>query len=108
MDKIKKNDTYVQLFLNDIELNISVTNKLKRQEGNLKNFGYIRLTDGGKDSETVMWDNIPFFFNIKYKAFKKECGEDLKKINFPPKKAYKTIKKLIKRANKLNLITIDD
>jgi len=107
-DKIQKNavQTYVQLFLDDIELNISVTDKLKRQEGNLKNFGFIQITDGGKDSETVFWDNLKFFYDIKYKSFKIECGDDLKKINFPPKKTYKTIKKLIKRAKKLDLITI--
>lgn len=104
----EKIQTYVQLFLNDVELSISLTNKLKRQEGNLKNFGFIQIANGGKDSETVFWDNLKFFYDIKYKSFKIECGDDLKKINFPPKKAYKTIKKLIKRANKLNLITIDD
>lgn len=105
MNKIQ---TYVQLFLNDVELNISLTNKLKRQEGNLKNFGFIQINNGDRDSENCFWDGLSFFYNCKYKAFKKECGDDLKKINFPPKKAYKTIKKLIKRANKLNLITIDD
>lgn len=104
MDKIQ---TYVQLFLNDVELNISVTNKLKRQEGNLKDFGFIQINNGGRDSETVFWDNLSFFYNVKYKAFKKECGDDLKKISFPPKKTYKTIKKLIKRAKKLDLISYE-
>ena len=107
-DKIQKNSvqTYVQLFLDDIELNISVTDKLKRQKGNLKNFGFIQITDGGKDSETVFWDGLQSFFDVKYKVFKEECEDDLKKINFPPKKTYKTVKKLIKKAKKLDLITI--
>lgn len=38
--------TYVQLYLEDVELNISVKNDLSKQDSNLKNFGFIQITNG--------------------------------------------------------------
>lgn len=35
-----KIQTYVQFFLDNVQLCVSVTDKLKKQEGNLKGFGY--------------------------------------------------------------------
>ena len=101
-DKIS---TDIKFYLNNIELVISVTDKLTRQEGALKNFGYIRVSTGTIDEEECFWDNIDFFISAGKKEFKEECKGDLKKCNFPVKETYKTIKKLLKRAKKLKLLS---
>ena len=69
--------TYIQFYLDDVELNISVTDKLKRQEGNLKNFGYIQIMTGAVDEKSVFWDNLEFFIGISKEDFKRECKKDL-------------------------------
>lgn len=99
-----KIQTYVQFFLDDVELNISVTSKLKKQEGNLKGFGHIQVSTGTKDNAECFWDNVPFFQTCDYKEFKEECKSDLDKGNFPVKQTYKAIKKLLRRAEKLNIL----
>lgn len=99
-----KIDTYVQLFLNDVELSISVTEDLKKEDGILKNYGWFAISDGTRDGETCSWDNLKFFFDLSFKDFKEECGDDLKRCGFGAKKTYKDINKLLKRAFKLNLL----
>lgn len=96
--------TYVQFFLDDVELNISVTYKLKKQEGTLKGFGYFQVSSGGIGAHECFWDCIEFFQQCNYKEFKDECKEDLDKGNYPVKQTYKVIKKLLKRAEKLNIL----
>jgi hypothetical protein len=100
--------TYVQLYLDDVELNISVTDKLKRQEDRLKNFGYIQVTTGAVDEKPVFWDGIEFFLECDEKQFKKECKRDLDKAGFDCDTTYKIIKKLLKRAIKLKLLYVDN
>ena len=99
-----KIQTYVQFFLDDVELNISVTDKLKKQEGNLKGFGHFQISSGSIGAHECFWDNISFFQNCGYKEFKEECKDDLNKGDFPVKQTYKAIKKLLRRAEKLNIL----
>lgn len=99
-----KIDTYVQLYLNNIELNISVTKNLKGEMDILKNFGWFEISDGTINSETCSWDNLSYFFDLSLENFKKECGEDLKRCDFGAKKVYKDINKLLKRAFKLGIL----
>lgn len=101
MDNIQ---TYVQFYLDEVELNISVTDKLKKQEGNLKGFGHIQISSGSIGAHECFWDYIEFFQKCDYKEFKEECKSDLDKGNFPVKQTYKAIKKLLKRAEKLNIL----
>ena len=96
--------TYIQFYLDDVELNISVTSKLKKQEGNLKGFGYIQVSSGETNAHECFWDGIEFFKQCDYKTFKEECKGDLEKGEYPVKQTYKAIKKLLKRAKKLNLL----
>jgi len=101
-DKIQTN---VQLMCDGVELNIAATKNLKKEKGNLKNFGYIQVSTGMADEKhPCFWDNLNFFLKADFKTFKEECKEDLKKGNFPPKKTYETIKRLLKRATKLKII----
>lgn len=101
MDNIR---TYVQFFLDEVELNISVTDKLKKQEGILKAFGHIQVSSGSINAHECFWDNLHYFQNCDYKEFKEECKKDLDKGDFSVKQTYKTIKKLLKRAEKLNIL----
>lgn len=91
--------TYIQLFLNNVELNISVDKNLKRNKEYI--FGYFQITD---NNETIYWDNIEFFIEAKKERFKKECGKELKEKGYDWKQTYKEIKTLLKRAKKLKLI----
>ena len=93
--------TYIQLFLNNVELNIEVTNTLDAK----KNFGYVRITDGGINTEPAFWDNLDFFVICDKKEFKKECKKELKEKGYNWKTTYKEIKTLLKRAKKLNIVT---
>ncbi len=96
--------TNLELYLDSVYLNLSLTEDLKPNEGNLKNFGYIKVTNGDIEEDNCFWDNISFFIKCGEEEFRKECKQDLKSKGFKIKAAYKTIKKLIKRAKKLNLI----
>ena len=91
-------NTYVQLYLNNVELNIAVTEKLKGGKDRLKNFGWFEISDGTIDAETCSWDNLSFFNEVSFELFKNECKEDLKRCGFSAKKVYKDINKLMKRA----------
>jgi hypothetical protein len=99
-----KIQTYVQLYSNNVELNIAVTKNLKREEGNLKNFGHIAITSGGINEEGIFWDGLEYFFNLSLKEYKKECYEELEKGGYDIKQTYKDVKKLMKRAFKLKLL----
>lgn len=99
--------TNVQLYLNNVELNIAVQEDLKGEEGNLKNFGWLEISDGTIDGETCSWDNLLFFYQLSLEDFKKECGKDLKRCGFGAKKTWKDINKLLKRAIKLKLLNFD-
>ena len=98
-------DIYTHLHLNDVELSIAVTDSLKKQEGNLKNFGYVQITDGSKEDKPIFWDGISFFLECGKKEFKKECKKQLKNKNYNWKETYKEIKTLLKRTIKLKLLT---
>lgn len=100
-----KISTYVQLFLNNVELNIAVQEDLKVENDRLKNFGWFEISDGTISGETCSWDNLCFFYDLSLKDFKRECGEDLKCCGFGAKKTWKDINKLLKRAFKLELLT---
>ena len=79
MDKIQ---TYVQLFHENVELNICLKEDLSRQDDNLKNFGFIQVSTGGIREKPCFWDNIDFFIKRKKKKFKKECSKELLKKRF--------------------------
>lgn len=104
--EIKKEDiqTSVKFYLKDVELNLYVTDDLKKQEGCLQNYGYIEINDGSIGAESVFWDGIGFFLRCDKKTFKKECKKDLVAIDYDWKDVYKTIKILLKRAKKLKII----
>jgi hypothetical protein len=99
--------TYIQLYSNNVELNISVTKDLKREEGNLKNFGYIQITEGEIDEKGCFFDNLEYFFDLSFKKYKKECRKDLEKGGYNVKQTYKDIKRLLKRAHKIGIIKIN-
>jgi hypothetical protein len=101
-----KINTYVQLYLDDVELNISVKSNLKRyeEEESLHHFGYIQITDGALGDKPIFWDNLDFFISAGKKEFKEECKKELEKKGYNWKETYKTIKALLKRAKKLNLL----
>lgn len=98
--------TYVQFYLEDVELNISVKNDLSRQEDKLKNFGFIQITDWHVNTKPLFWDNLNFFILAGKKEFKEECKSDLKEKGYDWIKTYKQIKTLLKQAEELNLITV--
>ena len=100
----KEIQTEVQLVFNNVILNISTTENVKRRKDKLINWGFIEITSGRVDKSTIFWDNLDFFIECKFKSFKEECGADLKD-RVSPKETYKTVKKLLKRAYKLKLLT---
>lgn len=81
-----KIQTYVQLYAGNVELNIAVTDDLKFTVGNLKNFGHIAVSSGEVDKE--------------------ECGKKLEERGFNVEETYKDIKQLLKRAFKINILTV--
>lgn len=97
--------TSVELHLNNTTLVVSVRDNLKKQKGNLKNFGYIKIHDGRLDTEEVFWDNLKWFFEIN-KDKKKEIKEELKDKGQYYKGVIKDIKRLIERAKELDLLCI--
>ena len=98
--------TYVQFYLEYVELNIAVKNDLSKQDSNLKNFGYIQITNGSLEDKPLFWDNLNFFISGGKKEFKKECKPELKEKGYNWRKTYKQIKILLKQAEELNLITV--
>src|SRR5690606_2203865 len=99
--------TEVQCKVNNVTLNITVTKDLKKETGNLKNFGYIQIHDGRVDTEGVFWDNLEWLFEIN-KDKKKEIKEELKEKGQYYKGVVKDIKRLIERAKELDLLWIKE
>lgn len=96
--------TEVNLYLNNVELTISTTKNLKKESGNLTNFGSITVSTGKIGAKECFWDNLEYFFNISYEDFRKECRSELREKGFKTKETYKDIQKLLKRAFKLKLL----
>jgi len=101
---IDKIQSYVYLYHGEVTLSVAVTKNLKRQKERLKNFGDITVSTGKIDDEDCFWDNIEFFNNMTYKSFLEECKEELIEKGFDPEPIFKSIKKLLKRAFKLNIL----
>jgi len=95
---------YVKLYLDDVELNLSVKEDLTLQDGILKNFGYIEITNGDVETKPIFWDSINFFLSCGKKEFKKQCKPELKEQGYDWKETYTKIKQLLKRAKKLNIL----
>lgn len=97
----------VQLRIDDVTLAIDVDKNLQQRSDVLKNNGYIEITSGAIGEKPIFWDNIEYFIELDYEKFKEECGDDLKRLVYNKKEIFKTIKQLIKRAIKLELLTVD-
>lgn len=102
-DKI---NTYIQFYLDDIELNISVKEDLTGYLENepLHQCGFIQITDGKLEDRPIFWDNVSYFIDCRKKEFKEECKKELQEKGYDWKQTYKQIKTLLKRAKKLNII----
>ena len=98
--------TYVQLYLNDIELNIAVKENLSGYEEHesLYRFGHFEIKDGKIGDKPLFWDNLTFFLECDKKEFKEECKKELKEKGYNWKETYTDIKILLKRAKKLKLL----
>lgn len=106
-NKIENNiHTFIELYKDDVEFNLSVKDGLTAQDGNLKNFGYIQITDGSIDTKPIFWDGITFFLSCGKKEFKKECKKELKEKGYNWKEIYTTIKELLNRAVELKILTV--
>ncbi|WP_396180270.1 hypothetical protein [Flavobacterium sp.] len=101
-DKIQ---TYVQFYLDEVELNISVKEDLTKHKEDepLHKSGYIQITNGSSE-DTIFWDGIPWALKVGKKEFKKECKKELRQKGYNWKETYKKVKTLLKRANKLDLL----
>ena len=101
---MEKISTYIQLFKDDVELNLGVNEDLTPREGD---WGYIQITDGSIHTKPIFWDGIPLFLNCGKKEFKRECKKELKERGYKWKEVYKTIKELLNRAKELKIIIIE-
>lgn len=97
-------NTYVQFYLDEVELNLAVKKDLTPQDGNLKNFGYFQITNGGIKEKPIFWDGIPWTLEVGRKEFKKEFRKELKEKGLDWRETYKKVKTLLKRAKKLKLV----
>lgn len=108
-NKIKKDDvqTYIQFYVDEVELNISVKDDLTGHKENepLHNFGYFEITTGNIGEKPIFWDGIEWTLKVGKKEFKKEFSKELKEKELDLKETYKKVKALLKRAKKLNLLT---
>lgn len=104
---MEKIHTEISLNLNDVELNISVKEDLTALDGVLKNWGFIRITDGCLDTKPIFWDGLDYFTSCGKKQFKKECKEELKNAGYEWREIYKIIKSLLRRAEKLNILDFE-
>ena len=96
--------TYVELHLHSVTLSIVVNKDLSIEKGRLIDSGYIKISTGEIGKKECFWDNIEFFYNISKEDFSEECRKELEKKGFNEKEIYKTIKRLFKRAFKLNIL----
>lgn len=97
--------TYVELNKTMVTLSVAVTKDLKKEVGNLANFGHIEVNCGDIGIEGVFWDCLEYFFDIdkkKEKAIKKELREEGQYY----KGVIKDIKALINQAKDLDLLCI--
>ena len=99
-----KINTYIQFYCEDVELNLSVKDDLSAQDGVLKNFGHIQITDGSLDTKPIFWDGIDFFLSCGKKGFKKECKKELKEARYNWKGIYYINKQLLNRTKGLKII----
>ena len=95
---------YAHLSTDSVELAICLTDKLKKQQGNLEKFGWLTISTGYIADKDISWDNLDFFLSCDYASFKDECNSELREKGFKPKKIFKQIKQLLKEANKLNIL----
>lgn len=95
---------YIHLHTDNVELVISVTDKLKRQTGSLEKFGWLTISTGELNKQDISWDNLFYFLSCDFKTFKDECKEELREKGFKTKKIFKEIKQLLKEANKLDIL----
>ena len=99
--------TSVQLRIDDVVLHVDTTNTLTQRTDVLKNNGYIEIDTGQIGEVALSWDNLDYFIHCDYKEFKRECEGDLRKKNLNTKNTFKTIKRLIKKAINLQLLSDD-
>lgn len=103
--------TSVQLRIGDVVLHVDTTNKLTQRVDVLKNNGYIEIDTGKIREIALTWDNLDYFIHCDYKEFKVECKDDLREYearvgeDLNTKNTFKTIKRLIKKAIKLQLLS---
>lgn len=98
--------TSVQLRINNVKLCIYTTDNLTSRLGVLKySSGYLEIEFGSKDESNIFWDEIYFLMYCDYKTFKEEYGDDLREKDLKIEETFKTIKRLIKKAYKLNILT---
>lgn len=62
--------TYVELNKTMVTLSVAVTKYLKKEVGNLANFGHIEVNCGHIGIEGVFWDGLEYFFDIDKKKEK--------------------------------------
>lgn len=81
----------------DVSLTIIVDDDLKKLNSEC---GYIEIMN-----TKVCWDNLPYFKSISRKELKKDCNNEEKLIlKGRYKKVLKTIKKLLKEAEKHGIL----
>lgn len=97
--------TSVQLRIDDVTLCVDTNSDLTERIDVLEKSGYIEIDSGSTSEQNIFWDGIPFFIDCNFKGFKLECEKELREKNLKPKETFKTIKKLIKKACNLNLLT---
>lgn len=103
--------TSVQLRIGDITLCVDTTNELTQRLDVLKNSGYIEIDLGQIGEKAIFWDNLNFFMGLTYNKFKEECRDDLREYearvseDLKTKQTFKIIKRLMKKAYQLNLLT---
>jgi hypothetical protein len=73
--------TYVQLFLDEVELNICVKDDLTyyRKHEPLYNFGFFQITNGNIEEKPIFWDGIEWTFEVGKKQFKADFKKELEK-----------------------------
>ena len=97
--------TSVQFRIGDVTLCVDTNSDLTQRLDVLKNSGYIEIAPGRTREQNIFWDGVLFLINCNFKDFKLECEKELREKNLKPKETFKTIKKLIKKACNLNLLT---
>lgn len=96
MGKVKEPiRTTVTTYINEVSLNVWTTKKYKAEK---TNFGYIEIGGNSDSNKNCAWDNLDYFIDIKYKTFKKECGEELDEKGFDIAETFDNIRRLINRA----------